>query len=298
MQETNWFRERSVRVTPEDKPDSPVSWRENLLHMFQRINNEQIMTISAGVAFYALLAVVPAIAAFVSLYGLFSDPADISHHLASLRGFVPHGVIEILRQQLLRLTSEGSKNLGIAFLVGLVISLWSANSATKAIFDGLNVAFGTCETRSFFRLTLVSLAFTISIIVFALVALAAIVVLPYLFNFAGNKTVTLAGQIGMWPVLLALAALVIGLLYRYGPGGGNVRRHFPCWGAVIAGIFWLGASLLFSWYAATFGAYSKTYGVLGALVSFMVWIWISSLVVLVGAMFEAELERRRQKTRT
>lgn len=287
-----------MRVTTEDKPDSRLSWRENLLHMFQRINNEQIMTISAGVAFYALLAVVPAIAAFVSLYGLFSDPSDISHHLASLGGLVPHGVIEILRQQLTRLTGEGSKNLGIAFIIGLVISLWSANSGTKAMFDGLNVAFETQEDRSFFRLTIVSLAFTISIILFALVALAAIVVLPYLFSFAGDKTVALAGQIGMWPILLALAAFVMAMLYRFGPGGGKVRRHYLCWGAVIAGLFWVGASLLFSWYAGAFGNYDKTYGVLGALVSFMVWIWISSLVVLLGAMFEAELERRRQSART
>lgn len=289
---------RSVRVTTDENAKSPVSWRENLLHMFGRINNERILTISAGTAFYALLAVVPAIAAFVSLYGLFSDPSEISHHLASLSGIAPHGAIEVLRQQLTRLTAEGSKNLGIVFLAGLAISLWSANSGTKSIFDGLNVAFGTQEDRGFFRLTLVSLAFTISLIVFALVALAAIVVVPYLFSFAGNKTVTLAGQFGMWPVLLALAAFVIAMLYRFGPGGGKVRRHYLCWGAVIAAIFWVGASLLFSWYAATFGTYSKTYGVMGALVSFMVWIWISSFVVLLGAMFEAELERRRQRRRT
>lgn len=284
-----------MRVATTDKPDSAAGWRENLLHMFRRINNERILTISAGTAFYALLAVVPAIAAFVSLYGLFSDPADISHHLASLRGIVPHGAIEVLRQQLTRLTGEGSKDLGIAFVIGLVISLWSANSGTKSIFDGLNIAFGMEENRSFFRLTLISLVFTISIIMFGLVALAAIVVLPFLFSFADSKPLTLAGQIGMWPVLLALAALAIAMLYRYGPGGGKVKRPYLCWGAVIAAILWVGASLLFSWYAATFGTYSKTYGVLGAVVSFMVWIWISSFVVLLGAMFEAELERRRGK---
>ncbi len=282
-----------MRVASSEFPHSIRGWRQILVHMFWRIGNEEIMTISAGIAFYALLAVVPAIAAFVSLYGLFGDPALIGHHLAALRGVVPRGAISILRQQLTRLTSEGSGNLSIAFLIGLAISLWSANSATKAVFEGLNLAFGTRESRSFVRLTLVTLAFTVSFIAFGLVALLAIVALPYVISLAGNETVTLLGQIGVWPVLLAVAALVIATLYRFGPDGGNTKRHYLCWGAVIAAILWVAASLLFSWYAATFGTYSKTYGVLGAVVSFMMWIWISSFVVLLGAMFEAELDRRR-----
>ena len=205
----------------------------------------------------------------------------------------------MLRDQLNRLASQGGSTLGVAFIVGLLVSLWSANAGVKSLFDGLNIVHGEDEKRGFIKLNMVSLAFTVATILFALLSLAAIVVVPLIINFFGlAEASNLIMRIARWPILLVLVAFALAVLYRYGPDQAKEQWRWITWGSAFAAVVWLAASILFSWYAANFGSYNKTYGSLGAIVGFMVWIWLSVIVILIGAGIDAEMGHKTARDTT
>jgi membrane protein len=204
----------------------------------------------------------------------------------------------VLREELTRLAGQGSTTLGISFIVGLVISLWSTNSGIKALFDALNVVYEEKEKRSFIKLNAVTLTLTIATMGFLLVALACVVALPIVLNYLPAGATGLLLQIARWPILLVLVAFGLTLIYRYGPSRTEPRWQWITWGSVFAAITWLAASALFSWYAANFGNFNRTYGSLGAIIGFMTWMWLSIIVVLVGAKLNAEIERQTAREST
>jgi membrane protein len=270
-----------------------------LLRVYNGISDDRILANAAGVTYYALLALFPGIAALVSIYGLFADPNTIISHVNTVAGFAPGGAIEVIRSQLTRLSAEGSTTLGISFLVGLVISLWSANSGIKALFDSLNVVYEEEEKRSFIRLNAVTLSLTIATIAFLLIGLACVVALPVMLNYLPLQGVSsLLLKIARWPILLMLVALGLTLIYRYGPSRMEPRWQWITWGSAFAAIVWLATSAVFSWYAANFGSFNKTYGSLGAIIGFMTWMWLSIIVVLVGAKLNAEIEHQTAREST
>jgi membrane protein len=265
---------------------------ENIfLRVYNGISEDRIFANAAGVTFYSLLALFPGVAALVSIYGLFADPSIIVSHLDTISGFAPGGAVDVLRQQLTRLAAQGSTTLGVGFLVGLVISLWSANSGIKALFDALNAVYEEKEKRSFTKLNAVTLAFTIGTTGFLLIAIACVIALPVVLNFFPAARVSgRLLEIARWPILLVLVAFGLTLIYRFGPSRSEPRWQSITWGSAFAAILWLAASVLFSWYAANFGSFNKTYGSLGAIIGFMTWMWLSIIVVLVGAKLNAEVE--------
>jgi membrane protein len=248
-------------------------WKDIFLRVYNGISKDRIFANAAGVTFYSLLALFPGIAALVSIYGLFADPSTIVSHLDTIVGFAPGGAINVLREQLARLAVQGSTTLGVGFFVGLMISLWSANSGMKALFDALNAVYEEDEKRSFTKLNAVTLSFTIGTIGFLLIALACIVALPVVLNYFPAPGVTgLVLKIARWPILLVLVAFALTLIYRFGPSRAELRRQSITWGSAFAAILWLAASALFSWYAANFGNFNKTYGSLGAIIGYMTWM--------------------------
>jgi membrane protein len=274
-------------------------WKDIFQRVYGGISDDRILANAAGVTFYALLALFPGIAAVVSIYGLFADPNTIVSHLDMLAGFAPGGAIDVVREQLTRLAAQGSTKLGISFLVALVISLWSANSGIKALFDALNVVYEENENRSFMQLNTVTLTFTIAAIAFLLIALACVIALPVALNYLSPAGVTgLLLKIARWPILLVLVAFGLDLTYRYGPSRAEPRWQWITWGSALAAIVWLAASALFSWYAANFGTFNKTYGSLGAIIGFMIWMWLSTIVVLVGGKLNAEIEHQTARDST
>ncbi len=205
----------------------------------------------------------------------------------------------MLRDQMTRLAAQGGKTLGISFLVSLMISLWTANSGVKAVFDALNFAYDVDEKRGFLKLNAVSLLFTIGLVVFVLLILGAVVALPVIINYIAIPVVTaVLVQFGRWPILFVLITSALEVLYKFGPSRAGQRWQWVSWGSVFAAIVWLCASGLFSWYVANFGSYNKTYGSLGAIIGFMTWIWITVIVVLVGAKLNAEIEHRSARGTT
>jgi membrane protein len=268
-------------------------WKDILWRTYEEINKDRILAVAAGVTFYGLLALFPAIAALVSIYGLFADPAIIQDHLNLLSGVLPGGALEIISEQVKRITSKESGTLGFAFVSGLVISLWSANAGMKAVFDALNVAYDEEEKRGFIALNLRSLTFTFGMIFFVLVAVGAIVVIPVLLDFIGLGEVTeWIISLARWPVLLGVIVLVLAVFYRYGPSRDTAQWRWISAGSMVAAVVWVAASMLFSWYVANFGNYNETYGSLGAVIGFMTWMWLSTTVVLVGAELNAEIEHQ------
>ena len=210
-------------------------WKDILLRVYNGISDDRILANAAGVTYYALLALFPGIAAVVSIYGLFADPNTIVDHVDTVAGFAPGGAIDVVRDQLTRLSAQGSTTLGVSFLIGLLISLWSANSGIKALFDSLNAVYEEQEKRSFIRLNLVTLSFTIATIAFLLIALACVIALPVALNYLPVPGVTtLLLETARWPLLLVLVALGLTLIYRYGPSRAEPRWQWITWGSTFA----------------------------------------------------------------
>lgn len=268
-------------------------WKDILLRVYSGIGEHRIVALAAGITYYSLLAIFPALAALVAIYGLFSDPGTIARHLDEVGGFVPSGAIEVAREQLTRVASKGSQTLGWTFIIGLAISLWSANAAMKSLFDTLNIVYGEHEKRGFIKLNAVSLAFTLVAIAFVLLALGAVVILPVALNYLGLSGFTDILVRGVrWPAMFLVLAFALACVYRFGASREAPRWRWITWGSVIATLLWIVASVLFSWYAANFGSFNKTYGSLGAAIGFMTWLWISAIVILLGAEIDAEMEHQ------
>jgi len=268
-----------------------AGWKDIFWRAFAKISENRLLAVAAGVVFYAILALFPALAAFVSLYGLFLSPSTISSTLSSLSGVLPGGAMQILHEELQRLASNAA-GLSLGFAFGVVVALWSANSGMLAVIDALNVAYHEKETRGFVRLYLLSFAFTLGAIAGLMLGIAAVVAAPIVLNYVGLGGMADALIGGLrWPAIVAIVIVGLAVLYRYAP-----NRREPHWvwlsvGSIFASVAWLAASVLFSWYIANFGTYNVTYGSLGAAVGMMMWMWISMIVVLVGAELNAEIER-------
>jgi membrane protein len=270
-----------------------TGWKDILWRVYASVNDNRLLAVAAGVVFYSLLAIFPAIAAFVSLYGLIADASTIDSHLSLASGIFPAGAVDILHEQIARLTAKNDAKLGLGFITGLAVALWSANAGMKGIIDALNVVYDEKEKRSFVRLNLLSLLFTLVAILSLMIALAAVVVAPILFSAVGlSSLLSRAIALLRWPLLLVLAAVALAAIYRYGPSRTEARWQWLSVGSVAAAIGWLLSSVLFSWYIAHFGAYNATYGSLGAAVGMMMWMWISAIVILLGGELNAEIEHQ------
>ena len=283
--------------TPEQIP--PRGWRDVFWRVFWSISEDRILSTSGSVAFFALLAVFPGIAAIVSLYGLFADASTIGNHLSLLSGFLPGGVLQLIAEQITLISRQGNETLGTAFVVGLLIALASANSGMAALFDALNVVYNEREKRSLVRFYATTILFTLAGIVFVIVAITGVVVLPLVMKFVGLATTTewlLA--ILRWPILFITIVVSLACIYRYGPSRRDARWRWVTWGSVLGALLWIAASLLFSWYVATFDSYNATYGSLGAGVGFMVWLWLSTVIVLLGGELNAETEHQTARDTT
>ncbi len=290
-------REGSEATSPDKIP--PGGWIDIVKRTYHEIGRDRVMAVAAGVAFYGLLAVVPALTAFVSLYGILADPSTIIEHLAAVESFLPGDAVGLVRDQLIRITSGDETKLGLALLIGLALSIWSANAGVKAIFDALNVAYGEQEKRGFLRLNLTSLAFTTGIIVFLVIALGAVAAIPALLARAPlNPSTEWLIWIGRWPVLALVVMLGLAVLYRFGPSRDEPKWSWVSPGAAFASAAWLMASALFSWYVANFEDYNKTYGTLGAVVGLLMWMWLSATIVLIGAELNSEAERQTLRDTT
>ena len=274
-------------------------WYDVVWRTYCEMQSDRLLSISGGVSFFVLLAIFPAITALVSAYGLLFSPSTITDNLSILNEFVPDNVLGIVREQANRIASNHSSALSLGIILGILVSLWSAMSGVKAMIDALNVIYEQKESRSFIKLNLVALVFTLAGFAALLVAIACIVVLPLILSPIGfgNFAETLT-RIARWPILLVLLLIGLAVLYRYGPDRRAARWQWVTVGSAVAALTWIIASFLFSWYLTSFANYNATYGSLGAAVGIMVWLWISTTVMLLGAELNAEIEHQTARDST
>lgn len=268
-------------------------WKDVLWRTYDQINDDRLLAIAAGVVFFGLLAVFPAITALVSCYGLFADASTISDNLQTLALMLPDGSFQIVQDQIARVLANGQAKLGLTFLFGLALALWSANAGVKAVIDALNVVYGEREKRSFIKLNLLSLGFTTGAIAALLLMVSAVVALPLTLDGMGlaadSKMII---SLARWPLLLLVVVLALGVLYRFGPSRPGARWEWLSIGTLVAALLWLAGSALLSWYLSNFGNYSATYGSLGAAIGLMMWMWMSAIIVLCGAELNSEIEHQ------
>lgn len=267
-------------------------WKDILVRTCHLINEDRLLATAAGVVFYGLLAIFPAITALVSSYGLFADPSTISGNLQSLALLLPDGSFAIVQDQIARVLAKETATLGTTFFFGLLMAIWSANAGMKAIFDALNVVYEEKEERSFVRLNLTSLAFTVAALAAILVMIGGVIAVPLALQRLGlGERAEWIITMARWPTLLLLLLTALAVLYRFGPSRPNARWQWLSIGALAAAVLWLIGSSLLSWYLSSFGNYTATYGSLGAAIGLMTWMWMSAIIVLCGAELNSEIER-------
>ncbi len=274
-------------------------WKDILLRTYQETQDDRLLSLAAGVVFYSLVALFPAIGAGVSFYALFADAGTIGKHLSLAAGIVPTDVLDILREEITRIGAKSDGRLTFGFLLELGIALWSANAGMKAIFDALNIIYDEQERRGLVRLNLISLFFTICGIGAVLLAVSAVVVFPLLLAAFGLATMDepIIGYL-RWPAMGVLIVIGLAVLYRYGPSRRPAKWRWINVGSIFAASAWLVVSSLFSWYLGNFANYNATYGSLGAVVGLMMWMWLSAIVVLVGAELNSEIEHQTSHNST
>jgi membrane protein len=259
-------------------------WRDVLARTIAEAKSDQVSLLAAGLAFYGLLALVPALVAVVSVYGLVADPQTVAKHVSELLGAAPGEVRDLVREQLQSITERSDSGAGIGAVVGIAIALWSASSGMKHLVDALNAAYDEEEGRGFLRVRALSLLFTVGAVFFLVLVFFGVAIVPAIVD----------GPLRLlrWPLLAVVFAAALAVLYRHAPSRDNPEWRWASPGAVVATLLWLAGSALFSLYVSNFGKYGETYGSLGSIVVVLLWLFLTAAVVLLGAELDAELERQ------
>ena len=280
---------RGPATSPTDIP--AAGWKRVLVRTKGQVRSDNVTMLAAGIAFYLMLALVPTLAAAVSLYGLIADPADVAEQIEEFGAAMPRDAEQLLEEQLETITSGSSTGLGLRFVVALVIALWSASKGTKAMIEATNAAFDEEETRGFLRLRLLALALTVGGILVIVGALVVVSVFPRIAGDEGS-TGRLIASLVRWPLLAVVMMVALAVLYRVAPDRVDPHWQWVSPGAVVATLLWVAGSGLFALYADRFGNFNETYGSLGAVVVLMLWLFLSGFVVVLGAELNAEAERQ------
>ncbi|MEZ6188497.1 MAG: YihY/virulence factor BrkB family protein [Planctomycetota bacterium] len=277
----------------------PAGWWDVAKRVWVQLGRDQVGLLAAGVAFYALLALAPALAAVVSLFGLFASPALIERQLAQLEGVLPDAGLEILGDQLRFFVQTSDSSLSLGFVVALGVALWSTSRGSLALMGATTVAYDERESRGFFTRTLLGFLITGSAIVAALLSVGLLLATPYALDAVGlsDSTEVFLG-VARWPGLVLVALLLFAVIYRFGPSRAAARWVWISPGSALASALWVAGSVGFSLYVSHFGTYNETYGSLGAVAVLMFWLWLSAYVVVLGAELNAELERQTSQDTT
>lgn len=273
-------------------------WKDTLVRVKTQIAADHMTIIAAGVAFYAMLAIFPALIALVSVYGLVFSPAEVEAQIQALSAVLPNEARTVIGGQLEALVQRPRTTLGWGAVLGIVGALWTASSGTANMMEAINIAYDERD-RGFVKARALAVVFTFGLIVAVVVALALVALAPALLGFIGLGVVgRVAVQWGRWPVLALLVIGGLALLYRYAPNRKRAKLRWVTWGSGIATLLWIAASIGFSLYVENFGSYAKSYGALAGVIVLMFWLFISAFVILLGAELNAELEAQTARDST
>jgi len=270
-----------------------AGWRDIAKRVFFQVQEDQLTLIAAGVAFYAMLAVFPAIIALVSVYALVADPDQVRAQLAPVADTLPGGAGDLIVDQLKTATELGSGGLTLGLVLSVLVVLWSVSNGITALISGVNLAYDEQDTRGFVRLRASALGFTVVALVVAASSLGLVAAFPVVLDQLGLGTLGRSlVNVARWVGLTLLIGVALAALYRYGPDRDRARWRWVSWGAFVAVVLWLAASAAFSLYVSNFSNYHETYGALGAVAILLLWLYLSSFIALLGAEIDSEIEHQ------
>jgi membrane protein len=266
-------------------------WLQVMRRTYLEIISDRISLVAAGCAFYATLALFPAITMLISVYGLAFDPTTVEPQLQVVRELLPPAAFTLIADRVHALVSQEKATLGFSLLVSTAIALWSSSTGTKAMLSALNMAYEERERRNFLRFQATGLIMTLCGILGAVLALVILVFLPVAIEFFGlDAYATAVVRTASFAMLIVFVIASLSLLYYFGPSRRSAKWHWVTPGSLIATLLWLFASILFSLYVGHIASYDTSYGPLGAIAGVMMWFWVSAYAVLLGAELNAELE--------
>lgn len=265
-------------------------WKDILWRTYREISQDRLTVVAGSVTYYTLLAIFPALGVFVSLYGLIADVRTVEQQLVQLSTIFPPEAVRLLGEQMLRLATGKAAGLSLAFIVSFLLSIWSASAGMKSLFDGLNIAYDESEKRNYFLRTALTYGFTLALLIFLTAVSAILVAAPLALEALRLREDWMIAA--RWPLVYLVAAGAFAVIYRYGPSRALARWRWVVTGSFAAAFLWMAGSAGFSWYLNNVARLDATYGSLGAVIGFMLWIWFSVMVVLIGAELNAEIEHQ------
>jgi membrane protein len=274
-------------------------WKDILFRVKDSITHDRVSLVAAGVAFYTLLAIFPAITATISIAGLVTDPASLARQLDGLTEFLPADAAEIISSQATSVAGAAGTGLGLAAFFGIAVALWSTSRGVASMIEALNVAYDEREERGFIKLILFNLMLTVGMILSLFLVIGILIALPIIVRMlnlpeVAQQLVTLA----RWPILALFVVVGLAILYRWGPCRRTAEWRWITPGAIVATVLWILASIGFSVYVSNFGNYNETFGTLGGVIVLLTWFWLSCFIVLLGAELNAEIEAQIEEDTT
>lgn len=274
-------------------------WRDIFFRVWAALIRDHVSIIAAGVAFYGMLAVFPAITSLVSIYGLLADPADVQSQFASLKGIIPVEAWSLMNEQLKAVAAASKKGLGAGAALGVLVALWSGGAGLGALMTALNIAYREREKRSLLAFYATAVLFTFGILAVCLLSLGVTLVAPAVLGLFELGAISEAlVKVTPWLVLALVVTFALGMLYRYGASRSAPKARWVSAGALLGTVLWILSSLLFSFYVSNFASYYQIYGSLGAVIILLMWFWISTFIVLLGAKLNAEMEHQTKEDTT
>ena len=276
-----------------------AGWKDVFKRVKNELDRDKINIVAAGVAFYFFLAIFPALAAIISIYGLVTEPSQVGQQLSQITAALPEQTQQMLQERLKSIASQSSGALGWGVALSILISLWSANKGTKSLFEGINIAYDEKNERGFLKENALTLLFTLGGIIIGIICIALVVAFPALVGKLGlPETVQTIISWAKWPLLAIILVFTLAMVYKYAPVRDNPQFKWVSWGSIIATTLWVVGSLLFSWYVNNFGNFNETYGSVAAVIILLLWFNLTAFVILLGAEINSELELQTEKDST
>ncbi|SHG63380.1 membrane protein [Salegentibacter echinorum] len=274
-------------------------WMDIGKRVFQEIKTDHVQIISAGVAFYFFLAIFPTIVAAISIYGLILEAEQMQNQISRLSVVLPEQAFGMITDFLEPILERSKKEIGWGLFISIMISIWSANKGTNALFQGVNIAYDETDSRGIIKKNLLSLLFTLGGLVIGLISLLIVIFFPLLIKDLGlNPKIEDMLQWLRWVILGLILIFNLSMVYKIAPCRTSPRFGWVSWGAIIGTLFWLGGSMLFSWYVANFGSYDDLYGSFAAVAILLLWLFLTAFIVLVGAEINSEMEHQTRQDTT
>lgn len=293
-----------TKTSQDRRATSPLSvtrhgWWSVLWRVYRSTQQHHIGMMASSIAFYGLLSLFPAIAALISIWGMYADPAQVQQQLVNLDEFIPAEAASIIEHQAEVVTASAGQGLNLAAIGSLLFTLYSASKSVQSFTEGLSIIYGEKEQRHFLVQIILNVVLTLGMILLAIFMLFSVAILPAIMNFFPfTDTLTTSLYYLRWLIMLCVITLGIAVLYRFGPNRSAPRWEWLSIGTITSTLLWILGSLGFSLYVSHFGSYNSTYGSIGAVVILLMWFWLSSYIILLGASINCELERTTEKDTT